>query len=211
MKMEVRDIPLEQLKEAPWNPNEADEATLRRLAASIGRFGTVLPLVVRPINDYYEVVGGNQRLTVYRSGGMESAPCVVVHLDDIQARLLAQALNAIHGQDDLNRKAALVRQILSELPEEDVMAILPETTGSLQALATLGQQTADSLGAALSVWERAKAVKLERVSFALDGEQLDIVEGAIDAALEEIETGGPNRRGAALSLICEEWLESRTE
>jgi ParB family chromosome partitioning protein len=57
--MEVVDIPLQLLREAPWNPNEADEATLRRLGASIGRFGTVLPLVVRPLDDAYEVIGGN--------------------------------------------------------------------------------------------------------------------------------------------------------
>ncbi|MDA8335038.1 MAG: ParB/RepB/Spo0J family partition protein [Peptococcaceae bacterium] len=204
--MEVRDIPLEQLREAPWNPNEMDEATLRRLANSLGRFGAVLPLVVRPIEDGYEVIGGNQRLVVCRQENMNTVPCVLVNLDDVQARLLAQALNRVRGEDDINRKAALVKQILSELPEEDVLAILPETASSLQALASLGQQTAGSLAAALSAWEKAKAVKLERVSFALDGDQIDVVEEAIDEALSQIDDEGPNRRGAALALICTQWL-----
>jgi ParB family chromosome partitioning protein len=206
MKVEVRDIPLEQLREAPWNPNEMDEATLRRLANSLGRFGAVLPLVVRPIEDGYEVIGGNQRLVVCRQENMNTVPCVLVNLDDVQARLLAQALNRVRGEDDINRKAALVKQILSELPEEDVLAILPETASSLQALASLGQQTAGSLAAALSAWEKAKAVKLERVSFALDGDQIDVVEEAIDEALSQIDDEGPNRRGAALALICTQWL-----
>ncbi len=208
--MEIRNIPLEQLREAPWNPNDADEATLRRLAASIGRFGAVLPLVVRPIEDGYEVIGGNQRLRIYLQQGIDTVSCVTINVDGAQARLLAQALNAIHGQDDLNRKASLVKQILSELPEEDVLAILPETASSLQALASLGQQTAGSMAAALSAWEKAKAVKLERVSFALDGDQIDIVKEAIEEALSGIDNEGPNRRGAALSFICEEWLDSRT-
>ena len=38
---------------------------------------------------------------------MQSAPCVVLEADDINARLLAQALNRIQGEDDLGVKAAV--------------------------------------------------------------------------------------------------------
>ena len=45
--------------------------------------------------------------------------------DDTQARLLTQALHAIHGEDDLNRKAALVKDILAAMLAEEVAGILP--------------------------------------------------------------------------------------
>ena len=39
--MKVVDLPLGQLREAPWNPNVMDEAMTRRLRESLSRFGLV--------------------------------------------------------------------------------------------------------------------------------------------------------------------------
>jgi ParB family chromosome partitioning protein len=204
--MEVLDLPIEYLLEAPWNPNEADEATLRRLAASIGRFGTVLPLVVRPLADGYEVLGGNQRLSLYREQSVATVPCVEVRVDDTNARLLAQALNAVHGSDDLNRKAALVRDLLAAMPEADIVAILPDTAQALRGLAALGQQSVE-LDASLLAWEQAKQARLERVSFPFTPAQREVVEEAIARELPQVTASEePNRRALALVGICRDWL-----
>ena len=65
--------------------------------------------MVRPIgNERYEVLAGNQRLRVLRELDVDSVHCVVVDLDDADARLLAQALNRIHGDDDLELRAARI-------------------------------------------------------------------------------------------------------
>ena len=212
--MEVIDVSVELLREAPWNPNEADEATLRRLAASIGRFGTVLPLVVRPLDDTYEVLGGNQRLKVYRQHGAATVPCIEVAADDTQARLLAQALNAVHGQDDLNRKAALIRDLLAAMPEADIVAILPDTAGALRGLASLGQQTTASLDEQLTDWARVQEAKaaaaLHVTSFSLTDPDKEAVEKAVALALPRFaKIEAPNRRGLALAAICEEWAAGR--
>jgi|GEM_PF-551410 len=213
--MEIVDVPVELLRAAPWNPNEADEATLCRLAASIGRFGTVLPLVVRPLDDAYEVIGGNQRLKVYRQQGVATVPCVEVQADDVQARLLAQALNAIHGQDDLNRKAALVRELLAAMDAEDVAAILPDGVEALRGLAALGQGGGD-LSGQLAQWaatEAAKAqAKLHVISFPFSDEQKAVIEDAIAKALALPAVAryeGPNKRAAALVHIAQEWSAGR--
>ena len=205
--MKVTDILLDQLREAPWNPNEADDATMRRLAASIGRFGTVLPLVVRPVADAYEVIGGNQRLRLYQERGVTVVPCVVVDLDEAEAKLLAQGLNAIHGADDLNRKAALVKDLLARLSEDEVSAILPDSLEALRSLAHLGDQPG-SLAAGLGNWQGREGARLQRVSFPFTPDQKEIVEEAIARAMPRVQAiEEPNRRALALVEICRAWLQ----
>ena len=75
--MDVVELPLEQIREAPWNPNQMDDAMVAHLCLSVERFGLVVPLVVRRIGkSSYETVGGAQRLSVLQSLGFTHAPCV---------------------------------------------------------------------------------------------------------------------------------------
>ena len=211
--MEVLDVPVDLLREAPWNPNEADEGMLRRLGASLQRFGIVVPLVVRAVGDAYEVLSGNQRLRVLRTQEVSSVPCVEVEADDARARLLTQALNAIHGKDDINRKAALVRDILAAIPAEEVAAILPDSVAAMQGLATLGQASAADLGQQLADWNRAQqaraATKLHVTSFPFSDEQKEMVEEAMARALPRVTGDAPNRRALALVAVCDDWLHGR--
>ncbi len=203
-------MPLDLLREAPWNPNEADEGTLRRLGASLERFGVVVPLVVRSVGDAYEVLSGNQRLKVLRGQGPTTAPCVEIQADDARARLLAQALNRVHGEDDLNRKAALVKDILAAMSAEEAAAVLPDTAEALRGLASIREANAASLAEQVSGWaavERAKAESgLHVTSFSLSAAQKDAVERAVGLMLPRLgTTHDPNRRGIALAEVCREW------
>ena len=121
--MEGLQLPLENLRESPWNANVMDEPILSRLRQSIERFGLVGPLVVRPIGDCcYETVGGGQRLAIARQLGFDDVPCVVVDADDAEARLLSQCLNRIAGEDDLGVKAELIREVLEAVPQDQVIS-----------------------------------------------------------------------------------------
>ena len=206
--MQLTNLAATTLRAAPWNPNTMTVAMEAHLTASLDRFGLVVPVVVRPDGpDHYQVIGGNQRLAALQSRGVDPIPCVVVAVDDTEARLLAQALNAIHGADDWNAKAALVQDLLTRLPAAMVAAVLPDTPTALASWATLGQQGPDTLAQALTVWDQAKAVRLERVSFPLSVDQRATVEAAIAAALPQVGAAEtPNRRALALLRICDEWL-----
>ncbi|RLC93946.1 MAG: chromosome partitioning protein ParB [Chloroflexi bacterium] len=207
--MHVVDFPLHQIREAPWNPNRMDEGMMARLRKSIQRYGVVENLVVRPLGDgIYEVLSGNQRLKVLMELGVETAPCVVVELDDAQARLLAQALNRIQGEDNLGLRAEAVRTILTSIPEADLLGLLPETAASLTALASMGQQTMSEY---LENWQQAQAARLRHLQFQLTPEQLDVVDKALTALLPQArqqQGDSPNARGVALYLLCKRYLES---
>ena len=206
--MRLVDISLDQLQEAAWNPNQMDEITIARLRESISRYTLLQNLVVRPLrHDAYEVLSGNQRLQVLREIGFEDVPCVVVNLDDADARLLAQALNHVHGEDDLGLRAEALREILKQIPEEQVLAVLPETSNGLNALSTLGQQ---DMAEHLRAWQQAQAARLKHLQFQLTSSQLEVVQRALASVMSRAKDSleeNPNARGTALYLLCMAFLE----
>ena len=206
--MEVVDLPVASLKGAPWNPNVMNNAMLGRLRTSVARYGVVGNLVVRPIGpDTYEVISGNQRLKLYEEMGLKVAPCVILPLDDAHARLLAQALNRIRGEDDLGLRAQLLGAVLKDMPEGGVLALLPETADSLRALASLGQA---NLAEHLEAWERARAARLQHLVFQLTEEQMVVVKEALGRVMPQAKRehgASPNVRGTALYLVCKQYLE----
>lgn len=206
--MKVVELPLEQLREASWNPNAMDEAMLSRLRRSIDRFGVVQNLVVRALPDAtYEVLSGNQRLGALREMGVSVAPCVIVDLDHSKARLLAQVLNRVQGEDDLGLKAEMVRDVLKTIPQSEVLSLLPESAASLESLSSLGET---SLAEHLEMWQRAQAARLHHMIFQLSVDQVQVVEEALELVSAEAvdsERAAQNRRGNALFLLSQSYLQ----
>jgi ParB family chromosome partitioning protein len=199
-------IAIEHLTPADWNPNMMDVGMRDRLRRSLERFGLVLPLVVRPVGELqYEVIGGNHRLEAMSEAGHEKVPCVVVQADDTEARLLAQALNNIEGDDDIGLKGELFREVLEVLSPSDVSKLLPESADSLRGLSTLGQA---DMAASLRAWDMARSARLRHMTFQLSNEQVLLVEKALKRAMPTASKGmgNPNSRGNALYQISQEYL-----
>jgi DNA modification methylase len=136
-RMDVRDLSLDCLDEAPWNANRVPRPILDKIRRSISEFGVVENLVARPQPgqpDRFEVISGNHRLRLFRELGLDFAPVVVVELDDAHARVLAQTLNRTRGSDDPKAYARLLEQVLAELEVGEVTALLPETEATIDAV-----------------------------------------------------------------------------
>ena len=209
--MEIVDLPVDSISPAEWNPNEMEETMRAHLRSSIDRFGLVVPLAVRSVGcNSFETVGGAHRLLAARELGMVSVPCVVIEADEAGARLLGQALNHIAGSDNLGLRAEVLRDVLESMPQEEVMALLPETAASLQALTSIGKQ---SIAQALQQWEQAQKARLHHLAFQLTDAQLEVVEEALQRLIPmtAIQPESPNRRGGALCLLCRDYLEKNRE
>ena len=154
----------------------------------------------------FETLSGNQRMRVLRELGVSTVHCVVVDLDDANAKLLAQALNRIQGIDDLGVKAKVVKSILQSIPHTDVLSLLPETRQSLDALSSLGQM---DLAKHLTSWQRARSGRLNHMIVQLTDRQLDTVRKAMHLALEgqPKPNDAPNERGHAIWVICQAYLD----
>ena len=206
--MQVDELSIERLEEAPWNPNQMDDVTLKRLTESIKQSGLVEPLVVRPTEDHhYEVLSGNQRLKAINGLGFKIVPCVVVDLNDAEAMLLAQALNNLRGEDDPVLKGNLLKTILTSVPENRVISLLPEDKESLRSLTSFGQT---DLAQHLQAWEQAQATKLKHMILQFTEQQLEAVEKAVNNIMPDVKkdnSGSPNKRGTAIYLLCKYYLE----
>ena len=205
--MEIVGLPMNSIIAAQWNPNEMDTDMLSQLRHSVRRFDLVVPLVVRNVGDNrYETIGGAQRLSMLRELGMTTAPCVVVEADDSEARLLGQALNHVAGSDNLGLRAQVMREILEDKSPEEVMALLPETAESLQALTAIDEQ---SISQALKQWEQTQKARLRHLTFQLTDAQLEVVEEVLRRLipLVAVNDQSPNQRGAALHLLCLGFLD----
>lgn len=205
--MEIVDIPIHSITPAQWNPNEMDESMADHLRYSIRKFNLVVPLVARNISDKrYETIGGAQRLIALLDLGIKSVPCVIVKANDVDARLLGQALNHIAGTDNLGLRAEVLREILDSKSQEEVLGLLPETAASLQALTAIGEQ---SIAQAFQQWEQAQKARLRHLAFQLTDAQLEVVEEVLQRLLP-LTAGNdqsPNKRGSALYLLCLGYLE----
>ncbi len=204
------EIPVNKLCEAPWNPNQMDEGVKQLLKNSLSRYGLVEPLVVRPSGeDGFEVLSGNQRLKVLTDLKQEAVPCVVVELNDTEAMLLTQALNGLKGQDDLALKGALLKEILSVIPESEVLSLLPETRNSLQTLSMINEE---DLADHLKAWEQAQTAKLSHLQLQFTRPQLETVQEAVSLILpvaKDSKEDNPNTRSTAIFLLCKFYIERR--
>ena len=209
--MRVTDLPISALTAAEWNPNVMEASAINMLRVSMKRYGMIVPLVVRQLStDSYETIGGAHRLRILTELGSETAPCMVVDADDVEARLLAQALNRIHGEDDIDLRAESLRCILDHLSHEEVLSVLPETTESLNELASLGTA---NLSKHLQKWQEAQAARLKQLTFQFTPVQLEIVEEALERTMDGAtkSKANPNRRGNALFNLCKTFLMTQLE
>ena len=206
--MIVKNIPIGRLKPAQWNANRMDVRMRRHLERSLERFGLVQNLVVRRLEaGTYEVLAGNQRLEVLRRSGVETVACVVVDVVEGDARLLSQAMNAIHGDDDLGLRAEVVREILESRKIDDITELLPGTAASFKALAMLGKE---DLGTHLESWNHARQLRLKHFPVRLTAEQLQIVQRAVARITRDSEFRTSNPRGEGIYEMARRYLEKET-
>jgi ParB-like chromosome segregation protein Spo0J len=201
-KLTVTEIPVEKLTPNPWNPNRMADGMRAKLKAYIQREGFVEPLVVRPIGDSYQVLGGFHRWQIAQELDYRTVPCVVVDLDDRRAKILSINLNEMKGQSLPNLLGALVHDLSRDLSLDDLETQLPYTLDDLKDSLEL-LKIPDGLDSFLE--EEAATQAKERptiLTFVVD--DADVVENAIEAVKSR---HGIGTRGKALVELAREYLD----
>lgn len=93
-------IPISRIRPNRYQPRSRfDDAELASLTESIRREGVLMPILVRPAGDGYELIAGERRWRASQAAGLSEIPAVVRDVDDMQALELAIIEN--EQRDDL--------------------------------------------------------------------------------------------------------------
>jgi ParB family chromosome partitioning protein len=117
---ELANLPIGDIRPNPSQMRQKiDEDGLAELAESIKSLGVIQPIVVRPLEEGYELVAGERRLRAAKMAGLEFIPAIVVNMDDLASSLSALVEN-------------IQRKDLSAIEEARCLADLLQATGWTQ-------------------------------------------------------------------------------
>ena len=94
-------VDLDKLMAREDQPRKSfDDDSLKELANSIKADGVIQPIVVRKVDDRYEIIAGERRFRASKLAGLEKVPVVVKNVTDRKASELALVENI--QREDLN-------------------------------------------------------------------------------------------------------------
>lgn len=111
----VEEIRIDLIRPNPNQPRRRfAQEPLQELAESIREHGVLEPLIVRPVDDGYEIVVGERRWRASKLAGLTSVPAIVREMDEREATELALVENL--QREDLNpiEEAEAYQRLLDE-------------------------------------------------------------------------------------------------
>lgn len=200
--LDVRHIPVEEVKPNPDNPNEMSAADYDALKAEIRDHGYTQPVLVRPLENGYQLIDGEHRWRAVSEIGFASVPAVVIEADDDDSKVRLVAMNRLRGKFVPLKLAYVIADLAQKIPEKELRKRLGMSESELHdhlRNANFADGVSESLSAANARPEG------RNVSVFCSEDDAAMIEATLDLVAPEKE-----ERGAALAKICKEWSEART-
>ena len=117
-----------------FQPREVfDERPLKELAVSIKEHGVIQPIIVRQVNDKYEIIAGERRYKASALAGLTKIPAIIRNLDDKESSKIALLENL--QRKDLNpiEEAKTYQKILEldEMTQEELAKTMGKSQSSV--------------------------------------------------------------------------------
>lgn len=117
---EIYNVEINKIKVAEWQPRKHfDEEHLNELASSIKEYGVLQPILLRKINDFYEIIAGERRYRASKIVGLTTIPALIVKFDDNKSLAVSMIEN-------------LQRKDLSPMEQAEGFAFLIDKLGVTQ-------------------------------------------------------------------------------
>ena len=211
-----------------YNPNEMSNEMYLKEKRSIERFGFVLPVVVREVEDKLMVIDGQHRLMAMRelhAAGVElfTTPAKdhkipkgkinvknMGEVSDVNAGQLTLILNELRGEADTIKKADLIKALADEVDFADLAELLPYPEDELKNLIELADFD----------WEDYKSGDETRpdddeqfvtLKFRMAQDQAAIIQSAIERLVRQVPITGENVDARALELMAGDCLATPVE
>ncbi len=198
-------ISVESIKRNPFQPrSDFDQGSLDELAASIKTHGVLQPILVRQVDDGYQLIAGERRWLASKKVGLTEIPCRVMELDNrqvseaaIEENLKRKDLNVLEKaqafQDYVDRFGCTIEELgkrlsmdrstvsnmlrLLELPEPVKKLLLEEKISGGHAKAMLPLEEADQIAVCERITAEGLSVRKteQAVRAILRGEKPDTI------------------------------------
>lgn len=115
----IKNIELKKIHPSKLNPRlEINVGRLNELAASIREVGLLEPIIVRPVNDEYEVVVGERRYRASQQAGLEKMLVIVREYSDDEVAQLNLIENIQREELNAIEKGKVCKYLLENCPEK---------------------------------------------------------------------------------------------
>ncbi len=143
----VVQIPIEQISFYPNHPFKVRmDSSMTELAESIQQFGVLVPTLVRPMPDGYQMVAGHRRLKASELAGLTTVPCIIRSLSNDEATILMVDSNLQREQILPSEKAFAYKMKLDAMKRQGYrtdLTLSPSAT-KLDAACEIGKQAGES-------------------------------------------------------------------
>ncbi len=112
----IVDLAVGVIRRNPRQPRRVfDSAALEELATSIASIGVVQPVIVRRVDDGYELIAGERRWRAAQKAGYTVIPAIVRSASDVESLELALVENVVRQQLNPVDEAYALRVLLEDL------------------------------------------------------------------------------------------------
>ena len=117
-----------------FQPREVfDEQPLKELAVSIKEHGVIQPIIVRKVNDKYEIIAGERRYKASALAGLTKIPAIVRNLDDKETSKVALLENLQRKNLNPLEEARTYQKILEidQMTQEELAKTMGKSQSSV--------------------------------------------------------------------------------
>jgi ParB/RepB/Spo0J family partition protein len=97
-KENIVQVSVGDLEASKWNRADLGNGELKELAGNVKADGILVPLIVRTIEDGYEIVAGHRRWQAAKIAGLKQVPCIIRTLTDEEAKR-TQVIENLHRKN----------------------------------------------------------------------------------------------------------------
>ena len=142
IRIDIQTVHIEDIYPNPWNPNKQSQRVEEATTESIGEYGMLDPITVRPHpteGGKFEIIDGEHRQRACMGLGMKEVPVNVLHnLSDSDAKKLTIIANETRGEVDKISLSELLNDLSEGMDVEKLMIGLPYYKSELEDLINIG-------------------------------------------------------------------------
>ena len=141
----VTEIPLSEIRDFPDHPYQVrDDDSMLELVDSIKERGLIQPVLVRPVDDGYEMVSGHRRKRAYELAGIDLIPARVKELSRDEAILAMVDSNLQREQILPSEKAKAYKMRLEAMKRQGMRTDLTSVPSAQKAHEVLAGTKAEA-------------------------------------------------------------------